>query len=722
MKITTKNKFSALLLFAMLCINTACGQPPDEQESKSTQFDTSTIAVAGGYSHEEETHRRFPDANILKVVSIADVVLMVMSGKADYGVLDLPVARTVVESNLDLEIVADSTLFAKQIVAGFSPNNSALLAEFNIFIKEFVNSETFEDIIFRWREGHGGALPNIPTLDEGKILNIGVDSESPPYCMSKRGELHGISVEIIKHFALDCGYQLRLHDMSSEALEASLAAQKLDATLTGHTKSQQSKTLLYSYVYYTVPVVMISRVEKILKATDNNEKYSIDNLSKSTIAVAVGSSHEYFVTKYFTDAEIIRVNSFSEVYPRVRSQGVRYGVLDMPLLVDIASKHRDVDIVDDNLFTIDIGVAFAKENDELRDEFNRFYWSFKGSKTYKDMVSRWLVDGSGGKIPHIEQAQSDKVLRLGTCTMSPPNSLLIDNVIEGFEIELIRHFALENGYRLEIYDMSIGLVVPSLEAGRIDMIAAGLCITEARQRRVLFSDPHQKIAAGVFQVTDQIDDVKQSLFSSIKDSFYNNLIRESRYEQIGDGLMVTIKISLLAILLGSVLGCWVYGCASSSHHIVRWCGIGYITLIRGIPVLVLLMLNFYLVFSKSALPPIAVAVVTFALSFAADIADRLRAIIKKGELQSLGQIFTLCRLNRIVPAYKSEAVSLIKSTSIVGYIAMEDVTRVSYVIRSGTFDAFFPLILTAIIYFVLSYLFSLLIDILISQYKYLFVR
>ncbi|MFI3293078.1 MAG: ABC transporter permease subunit [Rikenellaceae bacterium] len=336
------------------------------------------------------------------------------------------------------------------------------------------------------------------------------------------------------------------------------------------------------------------------------------------------------------------------------------------------------------------------------------------------MESRWLVDESGGKIPYIEQAQSDKVLKLGTCSTSPPCSVLIDNVIEGFEIELIRHFALNNGYRLEIYDMSIGLVVPSLEAGRVDMIAAGLCITESRQQRMIFSDPHQKMAAGVFQVTDHIDDVKQNIFSSIKDSFYNNLIRESRYEQIGEGLMVTIKISLLAILLGSILGCWVYWCASSNHHIVRWCGVGYITLIRGIPVLVLLMLNFYLVFSKSTLPPIVIAVVTFALSFAADIADRLRAILKDKELRNLGQIFTQSRLRNIVPAYKSEAVSLIKSTSIVGYIAMEDVTRVSYVIRSGTFDAFFPLILTAIIYFVLSYLFSLLIDVLISQYKYFY--
>ncbi len=716
------NKFLTLHFLAILFINIASGQSVNKQEIQPTQFNTSTIAVAGGYSHEEETHRRFPDANILKVVSIADVVLMVMSGKADYGVLDLPVARTVVESNLDLEIVADSTLFAKQIVAGFSPNNSALLAEFNIFIKDFVNSETFEDIIFRWQEGHGGALPNIPTLDEGKILNIGVDSESPPYCTSKRGNLHGISVEIIKHFALDCGYQLRLHDMSSEALEASLAAQKLDATLTGHTASQQSKSLLYSYVYYTVPVVMVSRVEKILKAVNKKEKYSIDNLSKSTIAVAVGSAHEYFATKYFPDAEVIRVNSLSEVYQRVRSQGVQYGILDMPLIKDIASKHRDVDIVDKNLFTIDVGIAFAKENFALRDEFNRFYWSFKGSKLYDDMVSRWLVDGSGGNIPKIGSVHSDRVIRVGVCTMAPPSVLLIDNEIQGFEIELVRHFALHIGCRLEMIDMSIGLVVPSLEAGRVDMVASGLCITEARRQRVIFSDPHQKVSSGVFQVTDQIDDVKQSIFSSIKDSFYNNLVRESRYEQIGKGLMVTIKISVFAILLGSVLGCWIYWCTLSRRYLVRWFGIGYITLIQGIPVLVLLMLNFYLVFSKSAMPPIIVAVATFAFSFAANIADRLRTIIKVKTLHNLGQIFTPNRLSRIMPAYKSEAVSLIQSTSIVGYIAMEDVTRVSYVIRSGTFDAFFPLILTAIIYFMLSYFFSVLIDVLISQYKYLFAR
>ncbi len=675
---------------------------------------TAIIAIVDGYAHKNATQERLPHAHIVELPSVTDALMMIMSGRADYALFDLPVANSVVENNPDMEIIADSTLAVKQLVASFSAKNSALQAEFNLFLKEFKQDFKYKNIIFRWQDGHDEEPPNVPTHDKWRILNVGVDSEVPPYCVSKHGELHGISVEIIKHFALENGYQLNIQDMSAEDIEASLTSQKLDISLTGYTLAKANSNVLYSDPYYSVPVVMVSRIGTLTESVPTETEYSIDNLSRSTIAVAVGSSHDLFVTKYFPNAEIIRVGSSDDVYSRVRSKGVDYGVLDMPVLTDAKSRYSDIDIVEENLFSGDVAIAFSQNDTSLRDDFNTFYRSFMLTPEYDDMVNRWLKDGSGGDIPQIDDIESDKVFILGTYSQSPPYALMIDQEIEGYEIELMRHYAQQRGYKLKIVDMSTNLVVPALESGSVDAVAAGLCITDERERKVLFSAPHQKINAGVFRVTDQVSELNQGLLGGI--------INSTQLKQIAHGLWVTILISIMSILLGTALGALVLWCSAHRNRALQIFSRGYITIIRGIPVLVLLMLNLYLIFSMTSISPLVVAIITLGISLSADLADKLRRLHGECQTGQISELLSPTKLDSVVTMYKNETVSLIKTTSIVGYFAIEDLTRVNYMIQSETFDAILPLILTTVLYFALAYLFSLLVDVLISHSKRLLKR
>ena len=222
-----------------------------------------------------------------------------------------------------------------------------------------------------------------------------------------------------------------------------------------------------------------------------------------------------------------------------------------------------------------------------------------------------------------------------------------------------------------------------------------------------------------------------SLIGSITESFTNNLIVEDRYRMILDGLQVTLLITLFAAVLGTILGglvCWM---RMSRHAWLRQTARVYIDLMRGTPVLVLLMLMYYVVMAPVDATGIVVAIVTFAMNTAAYISEMLRTTIQgidRGQTEAglaLGftprQTFLKIVLPQVVravmPVYQGEIISLLKGTSIVGYIAVADMTRASDLIRSRTFDAFFPLIVTAIIYFVMAWLIGMLLQSLVQRQR-----
>jgi polar amino acid transport system substrate-binding protein len=78
--------------------------------------------------------------------------------------------------------------------------------------------------------------------------------------------------------------------------------------------------------------------------------------------------------------------------------------------------------------------------------------------------------------------------------------------------------------------------------------------------------------------------------------------------------------------------------------------------------------------------------------------------------QCFGYIIMPQAVRRVLPIYKGEFISLVKMTSVVGYIAVQDLTKASDIIRSRTFDAFFPLVMVALLYFVISWLLALVLD------------
>lgn len=212
--------------------------------------------------------------------------------------------------------------------------------------------------------------------------------------------------------------------------------------------------------------------------------------------------------------------------------------------------------------------------------------------------------------------------------------------------------------------------------------------------------------------------------NSLNKSFYRTLIEEDRYVLILEGLKSTLIISLFSIIFGTFLGSILFLLKKSKIKIFNILSSIVVNILQGTPVTVLLLIFYYVIFGTININPIMVAIITFSVYFSAYVSEIFSgayASINKAQIysaysmgftkfQTLKYVILPQVLAYVIPVFKNESVSLIKSTSIAGYISIMELTKASDIIRYRTYEAFFPLILTAIIYFLICLTISKILD------------
>jgi polar amino acid transport system permease protein/polar amino acid transport system substrate-binding protein len=205
---------------------------------------------------------------------------------------------------------------------------------------------------------------------------------------------------------------------------------------------------------------------------------------------------------------------------------------------------------------------------------------------------------------------------------------------------------------------------------------------------------------------------------TLSDKLYTILIKGDSWKTILGGLWVTVQISALALLLGTLLGALICLMRTRKNSVVRTIASVYIAILRGTPVLMLLLLLYYGVFARAGIAPVMVAVITFALNVSAHVAELLRSALEAADrgqaeaARTLGfsswetfRLITLPQVLRIAkPVYQSTIVNLIQWTSVVGYVTITDLTRVINNIASRTMQPLLTIIIGMLIYLSLSYI------------------
>lgn len=233
-------------------------------------------------------------------------------------------------------------------------------------------------------------------------------------------------------------------------------------------------------------------------------------------------------------------------------------------------------------------------------------------------------------------------------------------------------------------------------------------------------------------ITEVINKERKIMWwQNFRDEFVLNFIKDDRWTYLTEGLKVTLLITAFAVLMGVYLGFIVAMIRSTYQNtgklkFLNALSVVYLTVIRGTPVLVQLMIIYYVIFSSGNVNKIIVAILAFGINSGAYQAEIFRAginAVPKGQFeagrslgfnyyQTMGNIIMPQAFKNILPALGNEFIVLVKETSIAGYIALVDITKAGDIIRSRTYSAFMPLLAVALIYLVivmgLTYLINLL--------------
>ena len=440
------------------------------------------------------------------------------------------------------------------------------------------------------------------------------------------------------------------------------------------------------------------------------------------IGVALNSPEGAQIPLDFPEAKVIPYNDAHSAYSDVAN-----GRLDAfvyarrPMELAIESGTAGVRLLDGtySMNTIAVGISPKTSIPDFTEKLNTFIAERKADGTLDEMYDRWVLQGDE-TMPELPRPENPSLhLRVGTVGTLAPYTYFVGTELNGYDIELAYRFAawLDAEVEFRIYDF--GGIIAAAQSGDVDCSMANLYYTPEHNEAIPFSDPLFEVEnTAMVRASGDPGTMSDgaSFRDSVRESFQKTFIREDRWQLFLAGIGTTLLITVLSIPLGTVLGFGVFMLCRNgnpaANAVTRFC----VWLVQGMPAVVLLMILYYIIFGKVSIPGTAVAVIGFTLVFGASMYSMLRAgvgAIDGGQLEaaySLGytnrraffRVILPQALPHFMPAYKAEITALIKATAIVGYVAVQDLTKIGDIVRSRTYEAFFPLIAVAIIYFILA--------------------
>lgn len=459
------------------------------------------------------------------------------------------------------------------------------------------------------------------------------------------------------------------------------------------------------------------------------EYTSLDQLNGKSIGVQTGTAQEQIVQQSLPDAELSFFNSYSDLVTALDTHKIEGFPGDELVLRLISTENPGLFLLNEPMYTVESGFVLPKteEGDQLKAQMDTWVSSMKESGELEKIFKKWTEGAEDERtVPDYTSFPATN----GTLVMATEGAYVPMNYFEngqlvGIEIDLAARFCKDNGYALQIEAMNFDGILAAVQTGKVDFAAAGVAITEERKQSVNFSTPYY--VGGTIMAVRKVDDgsdASGSFWDGLVSSFNKTFIRESRWKMFVEGIGTTMLITLLSILFGTVLGFLVFMLCRNGNPVSNGITKVFVWLVTGTPMVVLLMILYYIIFGSVSISGIFVAVIGFTLTFGAAVFGLLKmgvGTIDRGQYEAayaLGhsnrytffKIILPQAIPHVLSAYQGEIVGLIKATAIVGYIAVQDLAKMGDIVRSHTYEAFFPLISITIIYFALEGLFGFAIS------------
>lgn len=662
--------------------------------------------------------------------TIAELVSALKANKIDALIADQPVGKLAVSRNdgiglIPEPIVEDHYGFVLQ-------KGSPLTAQFNEIIARMREDGTIDEINEKWT-GSDDSVKVMPEQDwdapNGTIV-VAANPEVEPSCYFADNEIVGFSVEILFNIARELGYHVDTKEVSMASLIAEVQSGKADVGCSCLSITEERKKVVdMTEAYYDGGVTAVVRANTSAASAAQLEYNSIAELAGVRVGMGVGSIFDQIITeKNIGIDDFSYYGSFGDQVAALKSGKVDAVAADDPIARLMVSRNTGVGIIEEPLDEDNYGMALTKGS-PLTDQLNEVIDGLRADGTLDALKDKWCGSDEDAKtLPEQDWDTSAGTLRIGIESSNEPMVYMRGSEPVGFEIEVVMLCARELHMGIKFTDMPFDALLASVQSGKVDVGIGCISITDERQQSMDLTVPTYNGACR-FVVRTVEPDAAGSFFKSIADSFERTFITEQRWKLVLSGLALTVLITLLSGALGTALGFVTVLLRRRNNHFIETFVSAFEGLMGRLPIVVVLMVFYYVVFGSVDLPGAVVAILVFTLAFGASAGsimwNAVRAVDVGQSEASLalgfndnetffGVVLPQAARN-FLPLLSGQFVSLAKDTSVVGYIAVQDLTRAGDLIRSRTMEAFFPLLSTAAIYFGLCCLIAAGMGILIKR-------
>lgn len=457
-------------------------------------------------------------------------------------------------------------------------------------------------------------------------------------------------------------------------------------------------------------------------STESASISSVDDLSGKRIGVQLGTTGDLYCTDYEKDGSgtvVERYNKGADAIQALRQGKIDCVVIDEQPAIKFVEQNDGIRILDEEFTNEDYAFVLSKDNTTLLDQINQALDELKADGTIDNIEKNWVgAESELGKYPYEKKDidRSNGTITIGTNAEFPPYESYSDGQIVGIDIDIMQAVCDKLGMDLQIEDMAFDSIITAVTSGKVDVGASGFTITEERKKNVNFTDSYTTSKQVIIVKDTSVQNSRLNFVDKLKQSFIDN----DNYQYLLKGLGNTLLITFFAVIIGILIG-FLIAIVRTSHDrngslplLNGICRL-YLTIIRGTPVMVQLLIIYYVILANINTSKILVAVVAFGLNSAAYVAEIVRSGIMAVDIgqfeagrslglnynQTMRSIILPQAVKNILPALCNEFISLLKETSISGYIGLMDLTKGGDIIRSTTFQAMIPLISVAIIYLVM---------------------
>lgn len=408
---------------------------------------------------------------------------------------------------------------------------------------------------------------------------------------------------------------------------------------------------------------------------------SVEDLAGTTIGVQIGTTGAIYAEDFVAEnpgTEVIRYNKGADAVQALKQQKIDAVLIDEQPALAFVEKNNELTISDEEFAVEEYAIGIAKENTELLYQINDALEATKVNGTMDEIVANYIGDEKG---EHPYESPEGLTRGNGTLTMAtnvafPPYEYYEDKTAVGIDIDMMQAIADYLNMDLVVSDMEFDSVIMAVQSGKADVAAAGLTVTEDRLKNISFSESYTTAKQVIIY-----NNGEKAEKMSLADKIYQTFIEKNRWQYIPKGLANTLLI----------------------------------TVFRGTPMVVQLLIMYYVVFAQTAVNPLIAAVIAFGLNSGAYLSEAIRSGIMAIEIgqfeagRSMGfnyhetvrYIIMPQAIKVSLPAIFNEYIALLKESSIVGYIGLMDLTKAGDIIRSNTYEALVPLVSVALVYLAL---------------------